>query len=409
MTNHDSTFAPIAPSERFLALDVLRGFAVLGILIMNIQSFSMIEAAYLNPTAYGDLTGLNRWVWILSHLFGDQKFMTIFSILFGAGIVLLTNKAESTGKSAAGLHYRRTFWLLVIGMIHAYVFWYGDILVAYALCALLAFLFRKATPRKLVIVGLIVVAVSSLLYLFSGLSVPYWPPEAHQGTMVSWKPGSEIIAKELSALRGSWLEQLTHRVPSSLKFQTFIFLIWTGWRAGGLMLIGMAFYKWGILTAQRSKRFYIILMCIGFGIGLPIVSFGIIRNFAANWSLDFSMFLGWQYNYWGSLFVACGYISLIMLICKLMKPEKIIRPFAAVGRMALTNYLLQTIICTTVFYGHGFGLFGKIERTEQILIVVGIWIFQLIISPVWLRHFRFGPAEWMWRSLTYLKVQPIKN
>lgn len=409
MTNNATTYAPTVPSERFLSLDVLRGFAVLGILIMNIQSFSMIEAAYINPTAYGGLTGLNKLIWILSHIIADQKFLSIFSILFGAGIVLMTSKVESTGRSANGLHYRRTFWLLVIGLIHAYVFWHGDILVPYALCALITFLFRKVSPRKLLIVGIIVIGISSLIYLLFGLSIPYWPPEAYQGTMAGWKPGSEIIAKEIAAFHGGWMIQMTHRVPSSLKFHTFIFLIWTGWRAGGLMLIGMALYKWGILTAQRSKRFYLILMFIGFGLGLPIVIHGVMRNFAANWSLDYSMFLGWQFNYWGSIGVALGYIGMIMLICKSIKLEKITRPFSAVGRMALTNYLLQTIICTTIFYGHGLGLFGQVERKIQVLIIIAIWIIQLIVSPIWLRYFRFGPAEWLWRSLTYRRLQPIRN
>jgi uncharacterized protein len=127
---------PTNINERFGSLDLLRGIAVLGILIMNIQSYSMISAAYINPTAYGDFTGLNKWIWILSHLFADQKFMTIFSILFGTGVILFTDRLTSKGDSSLGLHYRRTFWLLIIGMIHAYLFWYGDILVPYAVCAL---------------------------------------------------------------------------------------------------------------------------------------------------------------------------------------------------------------------------------------------------------------------------------
>ena len=153
-------------------MDVLRGIAILGILIMNIQSFSMIGAAYINPTAYGDLTGMNKWVWVLSHVFADQKFMTIFSILYGAGIVLITKKAESKERLAVGLHYRRTFWLLVIGLMHAYLLWYGDILVTYGLCALVVFLFRKASPRKLLIIGLLVISVASVLYFFLGGQYP---------------------------------------------------------------------------------------------------------------------------------------------------------------------------------------------------------------------------------------------
>ncbi len=348
--NDLSSLAPVAPSQRILSLDILRGFAVLGILIMNIQSFSMIEAAYINPTAFGDLTGINKWVWMLSHVFADQKFMTIFSILFGAGIVLFTEKAEIKGKNAAELHYRRTFWLLLIGMVHAYVFWHGDILVTYALCSIIAFLFRKKRPTTLLIFGLLTVSGASLIYLFFGWTVKFWPPEAIQNSMASWKPGVEMIQRELTALRGGLISQmLNHRIASSIKFQTFIFLIWNGWRAGGLMLIGMALYKWGVLSAQRSRIFYLQLLVIGYAIGLTTVIYGMVQNFRADWSLEFSMFLGWQFNYWGSIFVSLGHISLVILFYRMLNFKGISERLAAVGRLALSNYLAQTLICTTIF------------------------------------------------------------
>ena len=408
MMNPDTQMAPTSLSERYVSLDILRGFAILGILIMNIQSYSMIEAAYINPAAYGDLTGLNKWIWILSHVLAEQKFLSIFSILFGAGIVLFTERIESRGRSARSLHYRRTLWLLVIGLAHAYLLWHGDILVSYALCALVVYPFRKASPKTVVIVGLVLFSISSFIYIMGGLSMTNWSPEMIEGLMMSWKPGPEKVAEELAAYGGSWLHQMTHRVPSSLNFQTFIFLIWTGWRAGGLMLLGMALYKWGVLTARRTRRFYLFLTSIGLGIGWPIVIVGVVSNFKAGWSLEYSMFLGSQYNYWGSLLVAMGYIGLVMMISKSMEQKKILHPIAAVGRMALTQYLLQTLICTFLFYGHGVGLFGRAERQSQILIVFAIWTVQLILSPIWLRHFRFGPAEWLWRSLTYLKRQPLR-
>ncbi|NTV51300.1 MAG: hypothetical protein HGA69_00490 [Desulfobulbaceae bacterium] len=143
--------SPTSLSERILSLDVLRGIAVLCILIMNIQSFSMIGAAYINPAAYGDLTGINKWVWILSHILASEKFMSIFSMLFGAGIILFTERAIAKERKPSALHYRRMFWLLVFGMLHAYLIWYGDILVAYSLCGMLAFVFRKMKPKKLII------------------------------------------------------------------------------------------------------------------------------------------------------------------------------------------------------------------------------------------------------------------
>ncbi len=399
---------PVAPGERILSLDVLRGVAVLGILIMNIQSFSMIMPAYLNPTAYGDLTGLNRWVWILSHVFAQEKFMTIFSVLFGAGILLLTKRLEGRGLKSAGVHYRRTFWLIVIALVHAYVFWYGDILFAYGMSALLVFLFRKASPRKLLIAGLIVISVASLLFFFFGWSMPQWPDEAVQSNLQGWKPGPEIVAGEVDAYRGGWPEQMSVRVPQSVGHQTFLFLIFYGWRVVGLMMVGMAFYKWGVLSAERSKRFYRGAVLFGLGIGFPIVIYGVVRNFAADWTLEYSMFYGSQFNYWGSLLVAFGYIGIVMLFCQSGLWSGLAKTFSSVGRMAFSCYLLQTLICTTLFYGHGFGLFGRVERTGQILIVFGIWIVVTLFSVFWMKSFRFGPAEWLWRSLTYRKIQPFR-
>ena len=407
MADQNQAAAPVAPSERLISIDVLRGFAVLGILIMNIQSFSMIGASYINPTAFGDFTGINKLIWVLSHLFADQKFMTIFSILFGAGIILITNKVETTGKRSAGLHYRRIFWLLIIGLIHAYIFWYGDILVAYAICGFIVYLARNLSPKTLLISGLLIVSIASALFLMSGFSMSYWPEASYQETLKSWQPTVEAIDKEIAAYAGSWLAQMDYRVPSAISMQTFLFLYMVIWRVMGLMFIGMALYKWKALQAKLSKKTYLIFLIIGFGLGFPIVGYGLMSNAAVDWSFDYSMFLGWQYNYWGSLFVSLGYISLIMLIVKSGSFSKLTGALAAVGRMALTNYLLHTLICTFIFYGHGFGLYGQVNRVMQILIMAVIWIFQLIASTLWLKYFRFGPAEWLWRSLTYLKFQPM--
>lgn len=399
---------PVAPPERLASLDVLRGFAVLGILLVNIQDFSMVFAAYLNPTAFGDLTGLNRWAWMLTHVLGDQKFMTIFSLLFGAGILLVTSKAESKGLPPAGLHYRRIFWLFVIGLMHAYLLWRGDILVAYAVCAVWVYLFRKKKPKTLLIAGAAFILIPTLLYLLFSWSVPYWPPEAVESNLQMWAPSAEQIAQEVAVYRGGWLQQMGHRVPSAIAFQTFIFLIYIGWRVTGVMLIGMALFKWRVLSADKSGRFYRIMLAAGFGIGIPLIVTGVVRNFSAGWAWPYSMFVGWQFNYWGSLGVAAGYIALVMLLCRSARLLALRERLAAVGRIAFTNYLLQSLICTTLFYGHGFGLFGKVQRWQQVLITIVVWTILLIISPLWLRRFRFGPVEWLWRTLTYRKAQPMR-
>lgn len=405
--NHD--LSPIKSTERIESLDVLRGVAILGILIMNIQSFSMPGAAYMNPTAYGDLEGINRWVWILSHLFGDQKFMTIFSILFGAGIVLVTNRAETKSGSSLGLHYKRTFWLLVIGLIHAHLIWYGDILVPYAICALFVYLFRKKGPITLLVFGILFLSIHSLIYWFFGTSLEHWPDEAVQSASSSWLPSQNDINSEIAAITGSLSEQIKYNSASAWFLETMVFAVLFLWRAGGLMFVGMALYKWQVLSALRSPKFYLKGLIISWLIGFPIVIYGIIRNFEANWSFDYSMYLGSQFNYYGSLFVSFGYICMIMLISQSKAIPWFRRRFAAIGQMALTNYILQSIIAVLIFYGIGLGLFGQMERIGQVGIIVAIWIVQVAWSKPWLDRFRFGPLEWLWRSLTYVKIQPMRR
>ena len=398
---------PVTQQERIESLDVLRGVAVLGILVMNIQSFAMIDTAYWNPTSYGDLTGANRIVWLLSHVFTDQKFMTIFSMLFGAGIVLMTSRREAKGLPTAGVHYRRMGILWLFGVLHGYLLWWGDILNSYAVCGLLVYLFRRWRPRWLIVMGVGAIIIPSLVSITFGWVLPLMPPEAMDEFKKTWAPSAEGVAQQLGVYRGSWVHQMDHRVPQMLVVQTFGSLFFVMWRAGGVMLLGMALFKLGVFSAGRSSLTYAAMTICGAGVGIPVILFGVHQNFAAEWDLDYSFFLGSQFNYWASILVALGWVGLVMLVCRSRSPKWLTRPFAAAGQLAFTNYLLQTIICTTIFYGHGFGLFGKVERIGQITIVFVVWVFELILSLVWLRYFRFGPLEWIWRSLTYRTAQPM--
>lgn len=400
---------PTQTANRIQALDLLRGFAILGILIMNIQSFAMPGAAYLNPTSYGDLTGINRWVFILGYVFADQKFMTLFSILFGAGIVLVTQNAEARHGKSARLHYKRNFWLLVIGLIHAHLIWYGDILVAYALCGFLVYLFRKKSPVTLIILGVLLFSVHTLIYGAFGLSIDNSPPESFSGAKTSWIPSQAMIEQEIAAITGTLSQQISYNSEAALMMETMVFFILMFWRAGGLMLIGMALYKWGVLSAQKGNSFYKIGLVVSWVIGFPIVIYGLVKNFQADWSFEYSMFLGSQYNYWGSLFVSLGYICLIMMIAQSSRFVGIKKRFAAIGQMALTNYISQSVIGILIFHGIGLGLFGQVERIGQCVIVISVWIAQLLWSKPWLENYRFGPLEWLWRSLTYGKKQPMKK
>jgi uncharacterized protein len=405
-----SAAAPVGQPDRIAALDVLRGFALLGILVMNIQFFSMPGVAYMNPTAFGDLSGANLAVWFVSHVFFDQKFMTIFSLLFGAGIVLFTTRAEAKAHRAGWLHYKRMFWLLVIGLMHAHLIWPGDILVLYATCGAIVFLFRRLAAVPLIGIGVLTLAVGSIIWQVLGWSVQFWPPEA-VATIIAenWRPPLESLEKEIAIYQGGWLTQMQERVPTALAFETIYTLLWGLWRAGGLMLIGMAFYKLGIVTGERTPSFYARMFALGATAGLALILFGVSQHFAANWSFPYSFFTGSQFNYWGSLLLSGGWIGMVMLAVRTRALPALTSRLGAVGRMAFTNYLMHSIVCTTIFYGHGFGLFGEVSRLGQAIVVLAVWTVQLIVSPIWLRHFQFGPFEWLWRSLTYGHAPPFRR
>lgn len=400
--------APVSEARRIESIDVLRGLALLGILILNIQTFSMPWEAYTNPLAYGDISGGNYWTWYFSQLLCDMKFMAIFSMLFGAGVILMTERLEATGRSAIGVHYRRMIWLLLIGMLHAYGLWYGDILVPYALCGMIVIWCRKLRPVLLLVLGLVVVSVASLLTVAFGLFLTTKSPEQAQQMLTGGTSSFEIQVWEVMSYTGDWLKQFEHRAQYSLMVQTYGFFFFIFWRAAGLMLMGMALYKWGVFSATRSSRFYIGLVALGALVGLPLIAWGLHSGWEVEWDPIYSKFTR-QYNYWGSILVALGWTGLVMLLVKWGLLRWLQHALASVGRMALSNYLLQTIVCTTIFYGHGFGAFGSVERTDQMLIVLGVSVAQLIWSPLWLAAFRFGPAEWIWRSLTYWRFQPMRR
>jgi len=401
--------APVQGSERYEAIDLLRGFAVLGILVMNIQSFAMPFAAYFNPTALGDRGGLDFAIWTVNHLFFDQKFMTIFSLLFGAGILIMTTRAEERSGRSAALHYRRMFWLLVFGLIHAYLIWYGDILVLYAVCGLVVYLFRRRSPVTLFVLGSLVLLVGALLMVGGGIAMPSAPPEARQEILDFWSPGAALLQEEVAAFQGGWLAQMPKRIEFARGFHLFEMWIWGIWRAGGLMLIGMALLKWRVVTGERPAEFYMRLAAIGFLLGLPLIAAGVVRMNARQWEAFYSFFMGGLFNYGGSLLVSSGWIGLFTLLWKAGALGGLAPRLMAVGRTAFSCYILTSIICTFVFYGHGLGLFGRVGRPGQMFVTLAVWITLLIVAPLWLERFRFGPLEWLWRTLTYGERQPMRR
>jgi uncharacterized protein len=384
---------PTPPSERIVSLDALRGVAVLGILVINVRVFSMPEPTLLNPTVYGDFTGANYWAWLVGHVFAELKFITVFSALFGAGIILFIESKQRKGHSAMRLHYRRIGWLIGIGLAHAYLLWYGDILVSYGICGLLLAFAHDWSPRELAGAGL------ALLLVVPVLDLSAWLAMGGDAIATQWAPSEASLRAEVATYRGGWAEQLDHRVPTALGRQTSGVAGGTFWRVGGTVLLGMALSKWGVLTGERSSRLYRALVA-GALPGIGIVLAGVWYIEANGWSTGAA--LDWQqFNYVGSVLVAGGYVGAVVLYARRRPEGPLTRTFAAVGRTAFTNYLLQTVVATFVFYGHGLGLFGSVSRIEALAMVLAFWPVQIVLSVLWLRAFRFGPVEWVWRSLTY--------
>ena len=428
-----SRLGPALGTARIVAIDILRGLAVLGILAMNIYGFAMPLQAYNNPLALGGSSGPDLWVWFLTHIVFDQKFLPIFSMLFGAGLALMYDRAEAKGQKLAGVYYRRSLWLMLFGMVHAYFIWWGDILFFYGGCGLVLFLFRKFRPKTLLIVGICVFLMGVPINVGSGfhfaqVGKQIEPLQAKQeageeltqeesALLEQWEQmrpmvayTSEDIQKGVELYRdGSYGEIFVERAKFVAFFQIGGFFTFALWRPGGLMLIGMALLRLGVFSAARSRQFYWRLLAWGYGIGLPMVLYSAFDLSRHQWDGFYFMKYAMPWNYIGSVGVALGHVSVLMLIIKSEALPRLLERLQAVGRMAFTNYLAHSVVMTTIFYSYGFGLFGEVGRVSQMGFVLLMWIAQLWWSPIWLRHFRFGPAEWLWRTLTYWKLQPFRR
>ncbi|MEZ5357677.1 MAG: DUF418 domain-containing protein [Candidatus Zixiibacteriota bacterium] len=423
---------PVTVKERISAVDILRGFALLGILVINIEAFSLPSIVIFNPLAHGGATGLDLLIWKFDTLFCFEKMMALFSMLFGGGLILMTARAEQINPNFKGFYYRRLMWLLVFGLIHAYLLWWGDILVPYALCGLLLYPMRKKSPRALIIVGICFILFSAAIGIGGGSMMGYVRDSAteaqkkldagesisalEQSMLRSWTQveesdmmGERAVASEIEAFQGdlSSVHQKRVQLSSMMHLQSIPFYI--AWRILGLMFVGMGLMKCGFLKGELQLRTYVIWAIVGYIIGLSIVWYGMQTNIDNNFDLIHHLTTGAPLNAIGSVFVAIANASLVIIIYKLGWLTWLLKRLQAVGRMAFSNYIFHTLVFTTIFYaGLGFGLFAHFNRSTLIWFVIGMWVFQLYISPIWLKHFRYGPLEWGWRSLTYWKRQPMR-
>ena len=430
-----AAFAPVTNQERIVSIDTLRGVALLGILLINIIVFGLPESAFSFPTNAGGHTGMNLVFWYANQIFFEGKMRALFAMLFGAGVMLMTQRAEERGGlNARGIYYRRTLWLVVFGLLHYYFVWIGDILYLYGVVGLALFPFRKLRPSTLLAIGalllMIVCGVTTLghyskirtrdraLAVDRLVAAGGQPTEEQVAAQNEWeeeskeiRPSPAELEKEIKRHRGGYWELFQWRVKEVLEIQAFLLLPIVSFLvvdAPGMMLIGMALLKLGIITAERDRKFYLLMILIGYGIGRTINA--ITGYYFARSGFDLGKeSLAWVIADFPSvLLVAGGHIGVVMLIVKSGWLKRLTSRLAAVGQMALTCYLATSLICTTIFEGYGFGLFAKLQRYQLLFVVFSIWLFLLIASPIWMRHFRFGPMEWVWRSLTYWRKQPMK-
>lgn len=425
--------APVQQTERIEALDILRGIAVLGILLMNIVGFGL-PWAYENPTVAGGMDPPNYWAWAIPTMFFEGTMRGIFSLLFGASIILLTDRMEQAGAGlrTADIHFRRMLWMMLLGVIHwALLLWIGEILFAYSIGGLLLFAFRKMRPRwMLAIAGalLLTSVVSSLLAyqsLAAARSVAFAAQTAQasgaaitdeqkeaithwEDSVAEFSPPAEALASIIELHQVGYIDAVTLQFPMSYEFQWTDLPWWLFFDMMSFMLIGMALLKLGVLAGGQSAHFYGLMMAGGYAVGIPLnyMELQLFQNSGFS-VLGFSQ-ASITYEI-SRLAMVIGHLGLFLSIIRAGWMKSLQRTLAATGQMALTNYIAQTLICTALFFGFGFGLFNQLERHQLFYIVAAIWAVELIWSPIWLKHFRFGPLEWLWRSLTYWERQPLRR
>ncbi len=428
---------PVASAERIQTIDMIRGVALLGILMMNIPGFGINWTAFpaiLNgPHTTADFKTL-----AVIESFFSGTMRGLFSMLFGAGMILFTmNKKETPGGvTVAEYYYRRLLWLVFFGLINAYVLlWPGDILYFYGLCGMLLYPFRNTSPKWLLTIGLFCV-------LIGGLKTIWWYNElsekriAYKEAIAAEKANKKLTDKQKEA-KTAWLEVEKNQKPDTAQAKKDIKKMRSGYgtifsffipiNAGGetwgmyhgawdmlcMMFIGMALFRWGFFSNKVPVSTHTMGLLIGYGIGIPVAWVFFDKGLLA-WVTNFTAYVdAYRVPHWvlgdiRRLFLCIGHASLIMLIFRSRIAPWLMKGLANVGQMAFTNYLMQSIICTLIFYGYGLCFYNRLYFHQLYYVVAGIWIFQMIFSAIWLRYYRFGPFEWVWRSLTYWKKQPMK-
>jgi uncharacterized protein len=428
---------PVQPAERIIMLDALRGIALLGILMMNMPFFALPFPVQETLELRNEWGTINEKAWYFVSWFLEGSQRALFSLLFGAGIILFITRLEKRlpGIRPAEFFLRRQLWLLVFGLFNAFILlWPGDILFQYAICGVIAFVFYRLAPKGLFIAAFVCLVLMTArenrdLYKQKSMIRKGEAIEKLDTTKVKL---TEIQKEELGAMVGfrekadtagmrkqmeknerevlGTYSQLYENISNVSAKLEFFYTYYGLWDVLLFMFLGMAFFKMGILTGQAPARVYWFLFILGLGLGLLISYFRLqpLMDVRFNKFL-YTKRINFEYYELSRTLRSLGIFGGIMLLFKsgwFNWLKKLMQP---VGQMAFTNYLMQSFICLVIFYGIGFGMYGKLERYQIYYVVGAIWILEIIWSHIWLRYFRYGPLEWLWRSLTYWKRQPLKK
>jgi uncharacterized protein len=414
--NTSTPLAPVQPAERIQIVDILRGFALFGILFVNMTIFSQPIQAIVLP-ADPNLPFYDRAALWLIHALGEGKFYALFSLLFGLGLTLQMERIEGRGGRFVPLYARRLLVLLGIGLVHAFLIWMGDILILYALLGFLLILFRKARPRTLLIWVVILIALP-LLFSAAATALIAWAsnfPEATSQIEQSFAQTEAAFVSDLQRAaqvytHGDFAAITAQRVSDYFGIGMTGFAV-MGFNVMAMFLLGVYFGKRGFFkNLPENQGLFRKLLLWGLLIGLTgnllyatlIIP---ISRIYQTWTL----FLATTGQTVGAPLLMLAYVSALCLLALSPGWGKRLRVLAPVGQMALTNYLMQSIICTLIFYGYGLGLFGKVGHAAGIAMAIAIYLLQIPFSHWWMKRFYYGPAEWLWRSLTYLKPQPFRR
>ncbi|MGC6426049.1 MAG: DUF418 domain-containing protein [Akkermansiaceae bacterium] len=403
-------------NDRIDAIDVLRGVAVLGILLINIRSFAMPDIALSNPSEFGSEGSHNRFAYNLTYVLAKQKFMAIFSMLFGASVLLFTDRLLEKRKGVWSF-FVRNGWLVLFGLAHLILIWSGDVLLIYGLCAFPLFFLRKLAPRWHLGLGVVVFLIPLMISGWIQKEKPHFDGEGQELFYSFWHPEPSALEANVERHLGDYSEQVAHRweyesdFGSTREERILTVSLWGNYsaRSLGMMLIGMALYRWGVFGAKLSALTYRRMAWWGLGMGIPLCLIGLEFNLYHGWDWRQCYYYGRIGNFLGTAPVALGYIGLVMLWCQSSWMPRLKARLTEVGRTALSCYIGQSLIATFLFYGFGLGLYGKVDYLLQLVFVVGIWLLQIGLVWFWMKRFRYGPLEWLWRCLTYLRWQPLRK